>query len=631
MIEPAVDLETWATRIDQARTRRDRWLSLWSEYARLHTNAYSVAKAENDEKHVHLPNGDQVKLGLVHRNIEQTMALLQVPEIGIRVTAVDYSREQGAEDTHREGIVEAALVRSLKRSGFAKGTIEMDAIKRDGVIIGHGINYTYWRRVEREIETSFVEVLAEMEDGSYAPQMNEQNEPLYEPLTEKQVVWSEVQDEHVLPTEFLFDAQARSIPKSPWHGMEKIVTAASLRSDPSMVIPDTLKPTSFTVRDLYGSHTQEESREDDSYRIIVIWDKAHYQLVTLIQGRDETRRAPNAATAKAGRKSKTARDLCYHIAKVESWPVTFDLPDDSPFSFFIPVPANDFPWGISQIEHIKTPSNEADKTRTRLANTVRQTRRIPWYLKGRLDPNQLSAAFNGTSGDPVALDLQDGEKPEQLFGELPIPGVDPDLYSAAKSAEVEIPLISGVPEMPFSGAGTATESQNIMAVGGARPERKRSLMLSFCGDVARKHKDLRREFDAPGQTITVVGPDGVPLTLVYGREAFQGELELEFLPGGEAMTVSPVQQKMMLEAGGMFLGKFSPQFDRIFARQVLTKLDFRDVNAMLQAMPTDPSQYMSLPGGVDGRARADSFAIGDQTNGQVLRSAVNAPSEGAMI
>jgi hypothetical protein len=621
-MEPKVPAETWANRIEASRRRRDEWLTLWSEYARLHTNAYLVPKAANDEKTVMLPSGDQVKLGLVHRNVEQTMALLEIPEIGIRATATDYARELTGDDTHREGVVEAALVRSLKLSGFVRGTEEVDHIKRDGVIIGHGVNYSYWRRVEREIVIGQMPVLVEQEDGVFAPSLGEDGAPAYEPAVEKRVMWDNMQDEHVSPLEFLFDADALQIPKSPWHGMEKIVRKDALLADPTIELPEGIEPTSFIVRDLYGDQGREELREDDCYRQIVIWDKLHYELLTFVEGHD-TRKGVK-------RKKPRAPDLHIHLVKVEPWPLTFEHPDDSPFSFFIPIPANDFPWGISQIEHIRNPSNEADKTRTRLANMVRQTRRIPWYIKGRLDPLQLTAAFNGTSQEPVGLDLQDGEKPDQLMGELPLPGVDPDLYQATQAAEDTVRWTSGISEEPFGGS-TATDSENRMAIGAARPERKRRRMLAFCTDVARKHLAFRREFDPPGQRLAVVGPDGVPLSLVYGREAFEGAFELDFLPGGEATTISPVKQKMMVESANIFLGRFSPRFDRIFARQLLTAMDFRDVNAMLEAIPIDAAMYMGGGAGVDGRAREDSFRPGDQSNGQAIRAAINAPNEGAIV
>jgi hypothetical protein len=624
-VDPTVSEEVWQQRIEGARRRRDQLATLWATYARLHTNAYTVAKAANDDPLVALPNGDQVKLGLIHRNIEQTMALLELPEIGLRVTATDYARELTEEDTHREAVVEAALVRSMKRSGFVKRTEEVDYIKRDGIIIGHGINYSWWRTVSRRIETEGVIVMTEADDGSFAPTLDGAGQPLMEPQIENKIVWDDVQDEHVSPIEFLFDDCARDMGKSPWHGMEKIVKAAKLNEDPSFVIPPDLAPTAFTVRDLYGENPEHaEYQEEDAYRVVTVWDKVNYELITLIEGKAI---APGLAKrGKAARKN----NLALQIARVQRWPVTFAHPDDSPFSFYVPIPANDHPFGISQIEHIRNPSNEADKTRTRQANLVRQSKRIPWYRKGALDPDQLRRALNGSDAEPVGLDIPEGITVEQLFGELPIPGVNPDLYNAEKLAEETVRRTSGISEVPFGGAETATESENQANIGGARPNRKRRLLLAFYTEVASRHLDFRREFDAPGQVIRVLSADGTPLTLTYGREAFAGELEVEVLPGGEATTISPVKQKMMVETANLFLGRFSPQFDRIFARQVLTKLDFRDINKMLQAIPQDPTQYMNQAGAVDGKLRAPAFNVNDQSNGQAIRAAINAPSEGAL-
>ena len=44
IMEPKVAPETWANRIEASRRRRDEWLDLWSEYARLHTNAYIAGR-----------------------------------------------------------------------------------------------------------------------------------------------------------------------------------------------------------------------------------------------------------------------------------------------------------------------------------------------------------------------------------------------------------------------------------------------------------------------------------------------------------------------------------------------------------------------------------------------------------
>lgn len=624
MNEPTVPIETWSNRIEAARRRRDQLVSTWQTYARLHTNAYIAHAAKNDDVLVQLPNGDQVKLGLVYRNIEQTMALLEVPEIGIRASITETRRELTNADSHREGVVEAALVRSLKRSGFVKGPEEVDAIKRDGIIIGHGINYSWWRQVKRRVETGYVAVMHEADDGSFAPAIDEDTgQPQFEPQYDDQVVFDDVQDEHVSPLEFLFDSNARNIRKSSWHGMEKIVKASTLKEDPTIQIPDDLKPTSFTVKDLYGQTGDAEAyREEDSYRVITIWDKANYELIVFLEG------VSTGFVKRIRRVWKS--DLSIQLGKVERWPLTFDHPDDSPFSFFIPIPGNDMPFGISQVEHIRNPAMEADKTRTRMANLVRQLKRIPWFRKGAIDPAQLKAALNAADTEPVGLDIPEGADYKDLFGELPIPSVHPDLYKAEQLGADSVRWTSGISEIPFGGASTATESQNQTDIGSARPNRKRRLLLAFYTEVAERHKCFRREFDKPGQTVTVQDPSGVQTVEVYGREAFQGEIEITVMPGGEATTVSPVEQKMMVETANLFLYKISSQFDRVFIRQLLTKLDFRDVNAMLQAIPSDALQYMNAQTGVDGRLRAPAFNPNDQTNGQAIRAAINAPSEGAL-
>ena len=96
------------------------------------------------------------------------------------------------------------------------------------------------------------------------------------------------------------------------------------------------------------------------------------------------------------------------------------------------------------------------------------------------------------------------------------------------------------------------------------------------------------------------------------------------------MTASPVQQKMTIEVASLLLGRFSPRFDRIFVRQMLTKLDWRDVNTMLDAIPANMAQYMNMHGAANGRDRADAFVPGDQSNGQAIRAGINAPNEGAI-
>lgn len=617
--KPTVSPEVWQKRIRASRRRREAFEPTWAQYARLHTNAYLAVQEGNDSQEVTLPNGDQVKLGLVHANIEQALALVEVPEIGVRATAHDFTRELGREDSHREAVVEQGVHRSLMRSGLIKGPEEVDAIKRDGVICGHGCVYSYWRVVEEEVEGEPVAVLDEV-DGVFQQAMDDETgEPLFEYPTETKVIWEGCKDVHVSPLELLFSATAKTFWDSPWHGMEKVTRLDELREDSRYEIPVWVKPSAYKVKDLYGNEVDaDEEPEKDSVKVITIYDKANRELLTFIEADAEDEKPKGKAKAKPP----------LVPLRVDKYAVRFTDPDASPFNLFVPIPAADHPFGISQVEHIRNPGVEADKLRTRMANLTRQLKRIPWYRKGRVDADQLADAYKGPDAVPVGLDLQDEDDPAKLFGELPFPRVHGELFQGIEQARSDVAFVSGTPWVPFSGADTATESENQMTIGGARPNRKRRRYMDFLTTVANVHKDFLRAWAPRGQTMQVTGVDGTLLVLSYGREAFEGDIEIEVVPGGGASAISPVRQKMMVEMGSTFMGRFGPEFDLIFLRQALTMMDARDINALMQAARKGVMGMM--PGGAQPGAPAQSINLNDYTNGQAIRAAVNAPNEGSI-
>lgn len=612
------DLERWQQRITACRRAREQMTPLWARYARLHTNVYLAMREKNDDQGVHLPNGDQIKVGLVHRNVEQTLALLETADVSVRATAQDYLRELGGEDTHRENVVEAATLKSMENSGLLRGPEEIDFIKRDGVIIGHGVNYTYYRVLEEDIELETVAVFDAQPDGSFAPALDNQGQPVYDTEKATHIVYEAVADEHVPVTEFLFDWDAPSIKKSAWHGREQIVALAALKTDPRYDVPADIQPGAFKRTDLYGE--EDDDPLTDSVRLLTLWDKQSRRLLTFIEGAHQT--------PKRGKAGKRPATQLIPIGN-ERFPVQFTHPDDSPFTAFVPIPANDLPCGISQIEHIRNTNNEADKIRTRLANLTRQLKRIMWYRKGRIDASELQKALEAPDTTPVGLQIQDGEKREEIFGELPIPNVHPELFAQRADAEEDIRKTTGISEVPFGGTETATESENVMAIGSARPNRKRRLFLSFLSEIAQRHLDFLKTFAPSGQTVVGMGPDGRRLTFTYGREALQGTFRLQVSPGGEAARVSPAQQKLIADFYPQLMGRFGPVFDRIALRQVLTMLNFRDVEALTAAADMQLAQLMpgqgTAPGGPGNPNPA--AALANAQNGQVLRQAINAPNE----
>lgn len=621
-MKSAVSPETWHERITDSRTRRERYLWIWEFFARLYTNGYRAVPDKNDDKLVTFPSGDQIKASLIFRNIEQTLALLEVPEIGVRATATDFARGLGAEDTHRESVVEQALYGSLLRSGLVKGAEEVDYIKRDGIIVGHGIDYVWWREVEQEVTLDQIPVYAENDAGGYAPHTVD-GTPAFEPVRGKRLLWAGVQDEHVSPTEFLFDAGAKRIEKSPWHGFERPTKLALVKQNPRYRIADDIVGTDYVVRDLYGVEGQPEETITDAVMLVVIWDKVEKELLTFLET------APPGSGLTSARSSggsirkqpKGGERLLLPIA-VEKWPLTFSHPDDSPFRFYVPIPANDHPFGISQIEHARNQAVEADKLRTRQANITRQIKRIPWYRKGRVDADQLQEALRSEDMKPVGLDILENEKPEALFGELPFPKVDSDIYKQYVIAEQGIDKTTGVSDVPGGGADTATEAEHIFDIGNARPRRKKRLYLKFLTACAGCHRDYLREFAPEGETVVVPDVDGRPLTLAYGRAAFEGQFDIEVVAGGGAMAISPVKQKLMIEATNQLMGKFGPMFDRVFLRQLLTMFDFRDINELMRAA----MMGMGLP--APGAVPTPGYSPNNYSNAQTVRAGVNAPSEG---
>ena len=621
-MKPTDSPDTWKKRLDAARQRRARYQTLWAHYARLHTNAYRAERDLNDDKSVILPSGDQIKASLIFRNIEQTRAVLEIPEIGVRASALDYTRELGQEDTHREAVVEQGLYRSLLRSGLVKDAEETDFVKLDGIIIGHGINYTGWRVEEEEIELDAIPVLTEGEGGGFVPLLKD-GVAVSEPQTEKRVIWEGCQDECVSPLQFLADASCKRFESSAWHGFERPTKLEALKKDPRYRIPDDVVGASFRLKDLYGSEGQDEEELTDAVMVIVIWDKLHKELLTFIET------APAAATGASARAgSRAVRGPAADLIPIGAlrWPVTFSHPDDSPFSFFIPIPARDHPFGISQVEHTRNQAMEADKLRTRQANITRQIKRIPWFNKKRMDVAQLTAALQSDDMVPVGLDIQDGEKPEQLFGELPVPTVAPDIYKQYIVAEQGVDNTSGVSNVPGGGADTATEAEFIFQVGNARGARKKRLYLKFLTTAAKRHKDFLREFSPEGETLVVPDVDGSPLTLAYGRAAFQGDFDIEVIAGGGAMALSPVKQKLMVEATNLLMGKFGPQFDRVYLRQMLTMFDFRGINELMRAAMAGMG-----PTGAPGAVPAPGYSPDNYSNPQTIRAGINAVNEGAII
>lgn len=607
--------------LDAARRRREKYEKDWQQYALLHAKSYVVRPAENDDESVVLPNGDQVRLSLVHRNVEQTLAALEASEIGVRAILMDTTnRQEGYEDTHKEAIVEQALVNSSRCSGLLKGISDTksvsDAVKLDAIIIGHGISYTWWRE-EKTTVTKAQPALEDIDDEGTLIQVidQESGEPLFEDIEEESTEWEGVKDEHVPVLEFLFDASAKSIGAARWYAREQICSLEDLRKEGRYDIPDDVKGGTYQQKDLYGYEPDNNAYSGEEWvKKITLWDKRDKKLRIYLEC---------AYREKPSSTKPEDRDLLLILES--EWPVMFSHPDASPFSVFVPIPANDHPFGISQIEHIRNAATEADKTRSRQANAVRQIKRITIYDKTLIDESELSKALASPDFAIVGIKPTEGIKDlSTIIYELPVPSIHPDTYHAADMAAADVRNISGVSDIPLGGANTATESENLTQVGQARLQRKRRFMLDWYANVLQRHCDYLAAFGPEGKSILVQDIGGKPVRLVYGREAFQGRWDIKVLPSGGAFGLSPVQQKTMLELAGSVFQKFGPEFDRAFLGVLLEKFDIPNAQRLLSAIPI--VQQPQPPSAVG--PMAPEMNLNDYTDAQSIRAGINALNEG---
>ena len=158
--------------------------------------------------------------------------------------------------------------------------------------------------------------------------------------------------------------------------------------------------------------------------------------------------------------------------------------------------------------------------------------------------------------------------------------------------------------------------------------RKKRLQFTWLSSLADTHLCFLREFGRNGQLLQVDTAFG-PQILTFGREALQGWFLVEVTAGGGATALSPVQQKMAMEAANLLMPIAGPMTKLAMARQLLMMMDFPGVSEILHAARQDlgiAGGGMAAPGG---QAPSEDIALGDYGVGQSIRPAINAVFEGS--
>ena len=526
------DTDIWHQRINASRRYRESWEPIWQHYARLHTEGKEALGGVTDDQITDLPNGHRVKISLVYRNLEQTMAFLETPDIGVTARATSSERELDNVDTHREAVVEQAVSVSMKDSGLVEGPERLEQIKLDGLICGHGINYSWWNVVEEEIEVATVPVLVEI-GGALKPKVDGKTGRQKFDIEKQTVpVFEFVEDMRISPMQFLFASGVGHIQDSQWYGFESVVRLAVLEQDSRYDLPKDIEPSSFKVKSLTGDmEPGDDYLQEDSVKLIVIWDKETRELIHFI----ETSASEEKSSGSSWQGKKGQDTSLREVYRVKH-PVRFDKPQQGPFNFWVPEPASDTPYGISHIEHIRNPAVEADVMRSRRADLSAQQKRLWAYNKGLITQEQMDEVLSSERDlEAVGVEIDsDNERftLDNAVKEIQTPGVPDELMRYQPHAEDDVRKNSGIAETPFGGAETATESENQQMIGQARPNRKRNKLYKFLGAIAKTHHAFLREFLPSGQQQRIELPDGRTEILQYGRDALQGTFNIKVTPSG---------------------------------------------------------------------------------------------------
>ena len=600
--------ETWSRRIAASRKRRELFEDVWLHYSSLHTDGARAWNGRSSDFVADLPDGHRVRVSLVFRNIEQTMGYLELEDFGVCAQASSYTREHTALDVQRQAVVEQGVYDSMNESGLMQGAERLDQIKLDALICGHGVSYSSWEMMQDEVVVDQHPLLEER-DGVIMPKIGKDGTPVFVEVKALKTLYEGVRDDRISPMQFLVDSAAASIGDALWMGFESVIRYDELKNDGRYNLPDSIKPSSFTVKTLAGEKTPgDDYYQEDSVRVIVVWDCTTRHLIHFLE-----------CSGGHGKKQNSLRRI-YDV----HFPVRFDHPNDSPFSWFVPIPSSDQPFGVSQIEHIRIPALEADILRTRRADIVDSQKRLILYDKNKISQTDVESAID--SKKPIAaigVDIQENGDPGRLFTEVQTAGVPDELLRYYSEPEQDVRQNSGIQDTPFTGADTATESEIQRMIGQARVNRKRNKLFKYLRSVARTHLAFLREFAPEGQHLSITLPDGTREVVMYGRGAFEGKFHLDVTPGGGASSISPIKQKQYLEAYQIVGADMGPQAKLMLARQMLTMLDVPNLNAIMQAAQGHLlGGAMNAPDGMapQGVPVADPQAV---NNGQAIREAVN--------
>ena len=453
---------------------------------------------------------------------------------------------------------------------------------RDYLIIGHGWLKVGWRYVEEQKEIEQHELTETSNDeGSSSqvvpedPSVPTADDPDSETsgYPEFQVVEDRPFVERVSIFDMYVDPEAKTLDSAKWIAQKIVKPLQEVRQDKRYRQKGrtNLKPDGQVNPDWLDTDTEP----NDDIRRVTLWEFYDLTLGTMCvfsQTGDEMLLDPIPQPYAFGHPFVMLRN--------------YEVPDDF------------YPMG--DIEALEPLQMELDKTRSQMMNHRKRFNRKWLFDPEAFDASGLSALK--TDRDNTLVPTLPTNKPlNELMVPVPQVAVEPQLYQYAQETVGDMDRVSGVAEFQAGQAGnvrkTATEASMIQDAANARSADKIQQVEVFVAEVATRVVQLAQQYLTQDQEARVVGKNGYPIWIPYGREDIQGEYDFEV----EAGTTQPHNEAWRKQQALQLLQALTPwaQAGLVNAQELLRyalQYGFMVKNPedfMMAPQPQDEDQHKS--------------------------------------
>lgn len=179
----------------------------------------------------------------------------------------------------------------------------------------------------------------------------------------------------------------------------------------------------------------------------------------------------------------------------------------------------------------------------------RQAARPRWgYARGRLSDTDIEKLQSATAFDVIGLDIDGQTKLADVLEQLPVPGVDPNLYGTDQYF-TDVQFVVGSSEAQFGGVAKATATESAIAANSSAASDGSSVddLDAFLTVVSRAGGQILLKEMSPERVSEIVGPGAVWPEMTLAEIADELYLEVEAGSSGkpnQAIEVNNWQQML---------------------------------------------------------------------------------------